>query len=127
MGALRTRYLVNDMNSRFQTLPNGITTETIATVVHIDYDPTSQTATVIFSGRHFMQADGQYLRVGDALDNLGVPLSDRMMEMVGKDGDADPVTQADLSKISLAGVMTLVKRFYDTAHNERAAQDELPA
>lgn len=108
-------------NSRLQELPNGITTEIIATVVHIDYDPTTQAASVIFSGRQYMQpSEGQYMRVGDALDNLGVNLSERMTEIVGKAGDVDPVTQADLSAITLAGVMTLVKRFYDTAHNERA-------
>jgi len=110
-------------NSRFSTLENGITLETIATVVHIDYDPATQAAQVIFSGKQYMQpASGVYVQVGTEQDNLGLDLSSRMADVVGKAGDTDPVTQADLSSITIAGLMTLIKRHYDTAHNARAAE-----
>ena len=125
MGARSTRYLVNPMttNSRFSTLENGIVLETIATVVHIDYDPATQAANVIFSGKQYMQpAAGVYVQVGTEQDNLGLDLSSRITEIVGKAGDTDPVTQADLSSVTIAGLMTLIKRYYDTAHNARAEE-----
>lgn len=113
-------------NSRFSTLANGVVTETIATVTHIEYDPSTQAAAVVFGGRKFMQPTaGAYVLVGGDLDNMHVKLSARMTEVVGVAGDIDPVTQVDLSQVSLAGMMTLVKRFYDTMHNLRASGVDL--
>lgn len=113
-------------NSRFSTLANGVVVEAIATITHIEYDPTTQVASVVFGASQFMQVEaGAYTPVGNARDNMRVNLSPRMAEIVGASGDIDPVTQVDLSQVSLAGVMVLVKRFYDTMHNLRASGVDL--
>lgn len=117
--------MYND-NSRFEDLGNGTITELIAGQTQLFYDPTTQGCRVIFNGNPFIQivkADltTSYLPVGQNADILNVDLNDQMTRCLCVAGDVDPVTGADLSQISVAGILGLMKRAYNTYHNENYA------
>ena len=108
-------------NSRFKHLGDGLVTELVATGVSMFYDPTTQAARVHFQGKPFTRAGGKYHSVGDGNDVLEVDLTSIMTEIPCKPGDIDPVTGVALDNISVAGVLGIFKRFYDTKHNDRHA------
>ena len=109
-------------NSRFKDLGNGSVVETIATQTQLFYDPTTQQARAIFNGATFLDVNGQYVSVGQDIDILRVDFADKMTDRIAVDGDVDPITGADLTQITIAGAMLLIKRAYDHFHNARAAE-----
>ena len=108
-------------NSRFKLLGPGILTEMVAHQTQLFYDPSRQSVEVTFNGSAYLQTPNGYVTVGNESDILRVPLTDRLMDKMSKPGDLDPVTGADLSNISIAGVLIIFKRAYDNFHNERAS------
>ena len=121
-------------NSRFNDLGNGTITELISDQTQLFYDPTTQQCRAIFNGAAFMpvtKADQSvsYVALGNNNDILHVDLTSQMTRCLGKApdaaqgiaGDLDPVTGADLSQISVYGILTLMKRAYDIFHNENYA------
>lgn len=107
-------------SARFRDLGNGITGELMADQVQLFYDPTTQQARVIFNGNEYIDVGVQnYLAIGTMHDALEVDLSDKMANCYG--GGTDPVTGIDLSQVSVAGLMIILKVAYDVFVNERAA------
>jgi hypothetical protein len=108
-------------NSRIRNNELGATIERIATETHIFYDPKAVNADIIFQGEEYLTSpDGQL--VGDKLDgrqSLTVTLAQIMARTF--DAGVDPVTGADLSAVSAAGVTSIMKAVYDALHNERFA------
>lgn len=108
-------------NARFKDKGGGVISEMISSETKLFYNPSTGEASAVFASQEFIQADTNLLPLAGAPTIMEVPLSTRMMECPCIAGDIDPVTQADLSQISIAGVMTLLKRFYDTEYNALAA------
>lgn len=114
-------------NSRFEQLSENLVTELISFQTQLFYDPTTQGCRVIFNGAPYMRitkpsGENAYVRVGESTDLLHVDLGPKMTNIVGRNGDVDPVSGADLSQISVYGVLILMKRAYDNMHNERAQE-----
>lgn len=112
--------MTEQVNSRFRDIGNGVVVEMISNQTQIFYDPTTQAARAIFNGQSYMLVNGKYIQVGTENDILHVDFGDKLADRPSKPGDIDPITGADLSQISILGVMIIVKRAYDNYHNARA-------
>ncbi len=108
-------------NTRIRLSALGATIERVATETHIFYDPKAATADIVFQGEEYLtSADGQ--TIGDKLEGRQA-LMTSLAEIATRTFDAgiDPVTGADLSAVSPAGVTSIIKAVYDALHNERFA------
>lgn len=106
-------------NTRIRHTPIGGTIERIATETHIFYDPKAVSAEIVFQGEEYLtNTDGSV--IGDKLEGRQA-LMVGLAEIAARTFDAgiDPVTGADLSAISPAGVTAIIKAVYDALHNER--------
>lgn len=108
-----------DENSRFDVLENGLIIEKIASQIQIFYDPTTQQVRVHFNGTTYLKTGEKYEAINRPNDILTVALNPHITRRMGV--GVDPVTGADLSEISIYGVQLLLKKVYDTFHNEHAA------
>lgn len=106
-------------NARFELLDEGTYSERIAPMVTLYYDPTTQASRASFNSMPYLKIGSKYHSLGGSFDTLEVSFADRMTECFGE--GTDPVTGADLSQISTAGVMTLLKCAFDRFIAERAA------
>jgi hypothetical protein len=105
-------------NARITQLADGVTSEMIAEQVHIFYDPATQTSRTAFQGRASLFVNNAYQPLSGTYDSLLVT-GDAIMQRCFATG-TDPVTGADLSKISGAGMDLIFKAAYDVLYNERA-------
>lgn len=115
-------------NSRFKNLGGGLFSETIATTTQIEYNPTTQGASVNFIGKPFIKPGDDYLSVGGDQNNLFVDLTPLALTCpvpVGV-GFLDPVTGTDLGKVSYMGLIGMIKYIYDDKHNARALAAATP-
>lgn len=113
--------MATPVNSRFLDLGGGIRAEMVAHQVQLFYDPTTSGARAIFNGYPYILTGETWRRVGDVNDILHVDLKDLML-LRPAEGMRDPVTGADLSNITVAGVLTIFKGAYNLFHNRRAAE-----
>lgn len=115
-------------NSLIKTLGNGVQVELISQQTQLFYDPTTQQARVIFNGVPCMlvaseHGPAQYVQVGDEIELLHVDLADKFADQVAEPDDVDPVTNASLANISVAGIALLLKRAYRLYYNHNAQAD----
>lgn len=110
----------NTSNARIVSLGNGITQEMIAEQTHLTYDPATGMGGVSFQARPSLYINKVYTPLKGDYDVLTVDLVGIIARTFGQ-GYTDPVTGADLSRISGAGVMVILKAAYDKLYNERAA------
>lgn len=113
-------------NSRFVDMGGGYIAEFIADQEQLFYNPTTQKARVIFNGAPYILMGNQYQRIGTTTDRLEQDLSNLMQMCLVPQGYLDPVTGADLSKISLMGILVYNKVAYDFFHNVRAGTPGYP-
>lgn len=106
-------------NTRVREIATGVTAERIATETHIFYDPIHQDAQIIFQGEEFLMLGETVSSKLEGRQMLDVGLGEIIARTF--DAGADPVTGADLSSISPAGVTAIIKAVYDVLHNERHA------
>ncbi len=108
--------------ARFKDMGNGTMAELMADQVQFFYDPTTEQARAIFNGTSYLNfgtaAAPNYHALGNNHDILPVDLSDKIGQCYG--GGKDPYTGADLTKISVAGIMMIFKYAYDHFVNQRA-------
>lgn len=104
------------MTTRIREIAPGLNAERIATETHIFYDPQTQGASITFQGEEFLVLDGEI----DAKLEGRQPLHVELLSVASETFDAgiDPVTGADLSQISVAGVANLIRAVYDRKHND---------
>lgn len=107
-------------NARIKTLAPGITGEMIAEQVHMFYNPVDSTGSVSFQARQCLYVNGAYQAPMGDFDILQVKIADVATLQFAK-GLKDPITGADLTGISVAGLMTIIKAGYDALYNARAA------
>ena len=106
-------------NARIRTIAEGITAEMIAEQTHLLYDPSTGSGVVSFQARESLFVNNAYQPLNGDYDVLQVTIADIAPRCFGV--GTDPVTGADLSKVSTAGLALVIKAAYDTLYNERAA------
>lgn len=107
-------------NARIRNIAPGVDAEMIAVQTHIFYNPKTQDVSVSFQATESLIVNGQ---VGDSLGGghvMQVDLSEMAQRKFSSAG-IDPVTGANLTAVSIAGVMQIIKAAYDTLYNERSA------
>jgi hypothetical protein len=105
-------------NTRFNDLGDGLISELIATKILINYDPNTSNATVFFDGTPMITTNAGYKSVGNSLDRLRINVGTRIMETPPPEICVDPVTQQDLSNVSVAGIFKYILYKYNQWHNE---------
>lgn len=104
---------------------NGpLTAELLGTRITIDYDPVAGTARALFDGQLYLPVEnGTYTKLADFADVLVLDFTSQVTRCYGAEAGVmtDPVTGADLTQVSVAGLMTLIKKAYDIEINARAA------
>ncbi|HEV2681229.1 MAG TPA: hypothetical protein VGV14_12065 [Rhodanobacter sp.] len=111
--------MTDTTNARIRTLATGITAEMIAEQTHMFYDPATGGGYVSFQAREVLYVNGTHQAPMGDFDILQVQIADIATHAFGA-GKVDPVTGADLSSVSVAGVMTIIKAAYDALYNARA-------
>lgn len=111
----------DDTNARIRTLADGIHAEMIAEQTHLFYDPATGAGSVSFQARESLFVGGVYQPLAGQYDILQVEVTDLLARTFAPAGTLDPVTGADLSAVSAAGLMLVIKAAYDVLYNERAA------
>ena len=106
-------------NSRRVLYKNAVPAELWATSVQINYNPENRTARVFFSAQGMTLVNNVLLPLPYVNDTLEADLSEQKTRCFGY--GIDPVTGADLSQISIAGLDKIISCVFDTLHNERAA------
>lgn len=107
-------------NSRFKTLANGLQSEILAEHTQLIWNPTTQAMAAVFNCRPYLIVGTEYMPYGDMFQHLRVELNEHFPRCLAPVGTVDPVTGADLSNISVAGIATLIKIAFDRFHNEDA-------
>lgn len=108
-------------NARITTLATGVTSEMIAEQTHLFYDPATGTASISFQARASLYINGAYQPLASSdWSVLQTNLATIQTQTFAAAGTVDPVTGADLSKISAAGVMLIMKAAYDVLYNQQA-------
>lgn len=111
-------------NARFTDMGGGIISEMMADQVQFFYDPATGSARAIYNGLPYISINNTYHSLNVCFDVLHVDLDTEMTRCYGLEQGStmvDPVTGTDLTKISVAGIMTLIKLAYDSEYNTRAA------
>ncbi|WP_187300595.1 hypothetical protein [Mizugakiibacter sediminis] len=93
----------------------------IAEQVHLFYNPQDGSGSVSFQGRESLFVNGAYQPLAGDFNILQAQLADIAARCFAPAGTVDPVTGADLSQVSAAGLVLIVKAAYDVMFNERAA------
>jgi len=108
-------------NARIRTLATGVTGEMIAEQTHLFYDPGTGGGSVSFQGRESLFVNGAYQPLTGGYDILQSDLAGIATRQFAPVGTVDPVTGADLSQVSAAGMVLILKAAYDVLYNERAS------
>jgi hypothetical protein len=111
-------------NVRFTVIGDGLTTELISNQVQFFYDPTTNEARAIFNSSAYLPVAGSYLAITGTHDVLNVDFTSQFERCYAADSPTpvlDPVTGADLTKVSVIGIMSLIKIAFDKEANAREA------
>jgi hypothetical protein len=106
------------MKKRIETVTEGVTSEVISLLTTLVYDPASKDVKIVFGGVPCLYANDQYIGPGGDPAPIAVSLSDIASRCLST--DTDPVTQAELSNISAAGVVMIIKAAFAVLYDERA-------
>lgn len=112
-----------DTNARFTLMGNGTYSERIADQVQLFYNPTTQAIAATFNNDPYLSFAGSYVKLAGQTDMFRIDMADQVTKTFT--AGLDPVTGADLSKVSVAGLMTLLKEVFDYEYNAAAATKQL--
>jgi hypothetical protein len=110
-------------NARIRTIAAGITGEMIAEQTHLFYDAATGTGSVSFQSRENLYINGAHQPLSGDFNILQADLATIATRQFVAAGVTDPVTGADLSKVSAAGLVAYLKAVFDVLYNERAASN----
>lgn len=113
-------------NSRFRDMGGGHIAETIAHQVQVFYNPTTQTARVMFNAAPYIKMGETYQRIGMEQELLDQDLSSLLHLQLVPAGTIDPITGFDLSRVSMLGISIIHKMAFDFFHNVRAGTPGYP-
>lgn len=106
-------------NARIRAIAEGITAEMVAEQTHLFYNPQTGGGRISFQARESLFVNGSYQPLAGDYNILQVTVEEIADRCFGT--GLDPVTGADLSKVSAAGMALIIKSAYDRLYNERAA------
>jgi len=106
-------------NSRFADLGANTNSEMLAPMTQLIWNPVSGETAVSFQSAPYISVANTYHQLSNNPNTLYVDLSQKLATCYGEPLGTlvDPVTGADLTKISVAGIMTLIKTAYDQEYN----------
>lgn len=110
---------MDDNNARIRPIAPGVTGEMIAEQVHLFYDPQTGGGYVSFQAREVLHVNELPQQPMGDFDILQVQIGDIAAVKFGA-GATDPVSGADLSNVTTAGLAVLIKSAYDQLYNARA-------
>lgn len=105
-------------NSRKFMYKDVVPVELWAVGVQINYDPTARKARVFFQAQGMTLVNGVPIVLPNVTDQIESDLGGMATTCFGY--GLDPVTGADLSKVSVAGLDRIISCAFDTLHNKRA-------
>lgn len=118
---------VTIFNARLTDVAPTVVKEQIAEVVSFNYNALTQGATLSFQSRAYMYVNAVPQAMAETNPNyLQAPVDQAMQVECFGIGLRDPVTGADLSKISTAGMALIIKNAFDILYNRRALQQSVP-
>lgn len=118
---------VTIFNARITDMAPTVVSEQIGTQIQFTYNPITGQGAFAFLSRPYMYINGQPQPVaGTTTNSLQVAAEGAILAEMLAPGLADPVTGADLSQVSVAGVMLYIKNAFDILYNRRAASQAVP-
>lgn len=117
----------SNSNARLTQVENGVVIKTLAPNVYLTYNPNGTPGVATFSCVDYMQVGNTYVQVGNDPKAVTIELPESLNICFGavKDTMVDPVTGADLRKVSVAGILTIFQSAFDTAYNTRELQRQV--
>lgn len=114
---------VTVFNARIKDLAPTVVSEQIADSILFTYNPLTQQGAFAFTSREYVYINGEPQEfAGTAPNMLQMEVAGDVMAQFPGVGLADPVTGADLSSVSVAGIMVIVKNAFDIFYNQQAQQ-----
>lgn len=110
------------MNVRIEVLPTGVSAVVLAPLTSIRWDPETDTGSITFDTRRYLSDVNGNVLPGRSFEGAGsfsVAFDQMLTRMFAPSGALDPVTGADLSAVSSAGVMVILKSAFDILYNEQ--------
>lgn len=118
---------MNENNARFEKITGDAEFEVIGIEIQGSFDPVTDSGVVTTNAAKFLKVNGEFrtdippARCGSVEDDLAVEAA----AILGHPDLVDPVTGADLSNVSWAGVLALMKSRFDFKWN-LAAESSKP-
>jgi hypothetical protein len=112
------------MNTRFEPIAIGQAQfEIAAPEIFIAWNPEVQDGTITFNHAKYLMIDGTIRYDVPCIRNgsITAPIAANFGRCFAPAGLLDPVTQAPLNQISMAGIMLIAKAMFDVLHNEEHA------
>ena len=95
-------------NPRIEQTPiDGVTKERIAVQTHIYYDPATGSAKIVFQAQPCLYMNDAFVGVAGDYETLTLDLAMIASDCYGT--GVDPVTGADNTKVSSAGIVQMIK------------------
>lgn len=111
-------------NTRFEAIAEGLAQfETAAPEIIIDWNPEVQDGTITFNLAKYLMINSEIRYEVPAIrsGSMVAGISQNFHRRFAPTGLKDPVTNADLDQVSLAGLMLIAKAMVDVLHNEEHA------
>jgi hypothetical protein len=112
-------------NPRIETIAEGITKERIAVQTHLFYDPATGAARIAFQSQPSLYVGTDYKGVAGDYEILSTDLTTIAATCFGH--GQDPVTEADLSQVSAAGMVLIIKQAFAALWDARVAAEAIAA
>jgi hypothetical protein len=116
-------------NTRFEPIATGEAQfEIAAPEVFIAWNPEVQDGTITFNHAKYLMINGEIRYDIPCIRNgsITAPIAANFGRCFVPAGILDPVTGADLSQVSMAGIMVYAKAMFDSLHNEEHAPEPAP-
>jgi hypothetical protein len=114
-------------NARISDIAPTVVKEQVAELVSFNYNALTQGATFSFQSRGYQYVNGLPQSMADTVqDYLQIDVDEEVEIQCFGQGLRDPVTGADLSQISTAGVALIIKNAFDILYNQRAQETTPP-
>lgn len=110
------------MNARIEQLPADTSAVVLAPLTTINWDPETDTGSITFDTRRYLSDAAGIVVPGRSFEGAGsfsTAFEQILTRQFAPVGALDPVTGADLSAVSSAGVMLILKSAFDTLYNEQ--------
>lgn len=118
---------MSNSNARLTHLENGTILQTFAPIVTLTYSPNGTPGVASFSCTDYMVAGNNYYSVNSQPKTVIVNLKDSLSVCYGSQKSAlvDPITGADLTQMSVAGLLLIFQVAFDAECNKQFLESQL--